>query len=333
MKSAARMLRHACCAALGLLALVLAVTRFAYPLRADATSGDLHAEGSSYALTTSIEGYGSSQVSLPTGSEATFYASISVPDDVTSVSGLEVRVTIPREYLDATYYDNGINTNGSSTSESVESTSVSSDADNFYITYTLGTLTGNTTTDIPLGFKTVGSTTDGGTSFTITTELMDTDGEVVSESSLVITNSASYKLYAVGYTGHTSVGTVSSSTTSSVESEVSTVYAGVLYRTGSTETGTRTPSMIRVYVQLADGIEYNDSYTAGSFSNEGWTYDEDDGCIYRDVDVSSESSGTVYFVVKGLSQPYTRNSRSGALGSRPMTMKGTSSRHRMTRRP
>lgn len=266
----------------------------ASPLHANAASG--------YSLEATVDG--SSSVELPTGSEATLYSSVTVSDELTSASGLTLTVSVPRTYLDSSYYSDGINVSGGSSSEAVASTSVTYDDDNFYVTYTFNTLSGGTTVDIPLGFKTLGDTTDDGTSFTITAELSDSDGTVVSTSSVDITNTAEYKLSAVGYIGFTNVGTVYTDTTSSDESEVSTVYAGVVYTTSSTDTGTRTPSMIRVYVQLADNILFDSSYTIGDYTNDGWTYDETTGCIYQDIDVSSASSGTVYFVIKGLSQEY-----------------------------
>ena len=296
--AAIRQASHLIRRVLGLLVVALAMACLAPPIRASA------ATGSSYSVEASVDGYDTSEVKLPTGTEATFYSTVTISDELTSASGLVLTVTVPRTYLDSSYYSDGINISGGASSESVASASISSDDNNFYITYNLNTLSGGTVAKIPVGFKTLGKTTDDGTSFTITAQLSDSDGSVVSESSVYITNTASYDLYAVGYIGWTNVGTVYSSTTSSNESEVSTVYAGVLYNVDSDSAGTRTPSMIRVYVQLADNILFDSSYTIGAYTNDGWTYDESTGCIYKDIDVSSDTSDTAFFVIKGLSQKY-----------------------------
>lgn len=295
--TAVRQKRHTGIGMLVLLVFALTMVWFASPLHANADS-------SSYSVEASIDDYTSSSVELPTGSEATMYSKVTISNELDSASGLVLTITVPRAYLDSSYYSDGINTSGASLSESVASTSVTYDDDNFYVTYSLNTLSGGTTTDIPLGFKTLGGTTENGTSFTITVELSDSSGTVVSESSVDITNTADYKLSAVGYIGYTNVGKVYSDTTSSDESEVSTVYAGVTYTTSSTDTGTRTPSMIRVYVQLTENIVFDSSYTIGSYTNDGWTYDSTTNTIYKDIDVSSDSSGTAFFVIKGLSQEY-----------------------------
>lgn len=239
-----------------------------------------------------------------TGSEVSVYAGVELSGNDTFLNGAYMIVSIPKEYLDTSYSNKGLNV--SSGSSLLKTPQVTSDQDLYYIRYEYKDLKGGTFVNLPFIFKTKNYTTPPDSQITLTAKLYDSESSEIGDRSLTITSKASFKYETRGNGRSFTESRIREGNpthTSSNPDELDVVYAQWGYKntiySNSSSLGVYIPKKMKVIVKLAEGVIFDSSF---STKNKEWNYDEQNRILTKIIKPSNSSEysyDAIYLTITG----------------------------------